>query len=109
MLKEYLWIWWTGKREWDFYRDSNNSPKYMTEEEAKLAYDSLFKVEATCRPRNFTLLNECCINCEFCDTSMMLLSDPPQYQLNCGVLSTVYINDFKQSCTTNFKFKTVKG
>ena len=36
----------------------------MTEEEAKNAYDNLFKVEATRRPKDFTLHNECCINCE---------------------------------------------
>lgn len=107
-MYEYLWIWWTGKSQCDFHRDENNLPKYMTEEEAKSAYDNLFKVEATRRPKDFTLNNECCINCEFCDTSMMLLSDPPQYPLNCGILSTVYTNDFKQKCTANFKLKTVK-
>lgn len=81
----------------------------MTEEEAKVTYDSLFKIEATRRLRGFTLHNKCCINCEFCDTSITLLSDHPQYHLNCGILSTVYTNDFKQSCTTKFKFKTIKG
>ena len=56
-MHEYLWILWTGKREWDFYRDENNSPKYMTEEEAKASYDSLFKVEPTKRLRGFSLSN----------------------------------------------------
>ena len=56
-MPEYLWILWTGKREWGFYRDENSSPKYMTEEEAKTAYDSLFKVEPTKRLKGFSLSN----------------------------------------------------
>ena len=24
MLEEFLWIWWTGKSQWDFHRDENN-------------------------------------------------------------------------------------
>lgn len=46
---EYLWIQWNFNHEWDFWRDINYKPKYMTIKEARVAYDSLFKVKATKR------------------------------------------------------------
>lgn len=57
-MKEYLWIYWTFKGEWDFYRDVNFKPKYMTKEEAAKAYDSLYKVKATKRIRGWKLNEE---------------------------------------------------
>lgn len=54
-MKEYLWIWWSFNHEWDFYRDVNYKPKYMTKEEAAKAYDSLYKVKATKRIRGWKL------------------------------------------------------
>ena len=40
-----------------------------------------------------------CLSCKKCNKSYQLLSDPPQYELTCGIFKTVTINNFKQICS----------
>ena len=40
-----------------------------------------------------------CLGCLHCNKAYQLTSCPPQYELNCGVFKTVFVNDFKQYCS----------
>ena len=40
-----------------------------------------------------------CLSCKKCSKSYQLLSDPPQYELTCGIFKTVTIDNFKQVCS----------
>ena len=41
-----------------------------------------------------------CLGCLHCNKAYQLASRPPQYKLNCGVFKTVFVNDFKQYCSS---------
>jgi hypothetical protein len=45
------------------------------------------------------LQSRSCLSCVSCNKDMQLTSYPPQYTLSCGVFNTVFVNDFKQSCS----------
>ena len=50
------------------------------------------RVEEAMKPKT-------CLGCLHCNKAYQLTSFPPQYELNCGVFKTVFVNDFKQYCS----------
>ena len=75
--------------------ENSNEDKYddMTEEEHKAyVYEPIIELEEAMKPKT-------CLNCVACNKDYQLMSNPPQFGLKCGVFKTVFVNDFKQSCS----------
>ena len=51
-----------------------------------------YRIEEAMKPKT-------CLGCLHCNKAYQLTSCPPQYELNCGVFKTVFVNDFKQYCS----------
>ena len=62
------------------------------EAEIKAKEERIKELEEAMKPKT-------CLGCLHCNKAYQLTSCPPQYELNCGVFKTVFVNDFKQYCS----------
>lgn len=79
---------------------------YPTDSDLKEAIKELRKIVASVKAKDERIkeLEEAmkpktCLTCLCCNKEYQLMSDPPQYELKCGIFKTIFVNDSKQCCS----------